>query len=75
MLLRELTRTAEGAGQIAEGAGRAHREVTSILTDPVGRHAPSTICSSTTRPSRSIPSCSAASPPISRPTAIGPAST
>ncbi|MGP0066356.1 MAG: MMPL family transporter [Isosphaeraceae bacterium] len=39
VLLRELTRAAEGASQIAEGAGRAHREVTQILNDPVGRHA------------------------------------
>ena len=39
VLLRELTRAAEGAGQIADGAGRAHREVTSILNDPVGRRA------------------------------------
>ncbi len=39
VLLRELTRAAEGASQIAEGAGRAHREVTEILTDPVGRRA------------------------------------
>ena len=39
VLLRELTRAAEGAAQIAEGAGRAHREVTAILNDPVGRRA------------------------------------
>jgi putative drug exporter of the RND superfamily len=39
VMLRELTRAAEGAGQIADGAGRAHREVTSILNDPVGRRA------------------------------------
>jgi RND superfamily putative drug exporter len=39
VLLRELTRAAEGASQIAEGAGRAHREVTGILNDPVGRRA------------------------------------
>lgn len=39
VLLRELTRAAEGAAQIAEGASRAHREVTSILNDPVGRRA------------------------------------
>jgi putative drug exporter of the RND superfamily len=39
MLLRELSRAAEGATQIAEGASRAHQEVTSILTDPVGRRA------------------------------------
>ena len=39
VLLRELTRAAEGASQIAEGAARAHREVTEILTDPVGRRA------------------------------------
>ncbi|WP_315853122.1 MMPL family transporter [Paludisphaera rhizosphaerae] len=36
-LLRELTRAAEGAGQIAAGAERAHREVSAILTDPLGR--------------------------------------
>jgi putative drug exporter of the RND superfamily len=39
VLLRELTRAAEGASQIAEGAGRAHREVAEILNDPVGRQA------------------------------------
>lgn len=39
VLLRELTRAAEGASQIAEGASRANREVTTILNDPVGRHA------------------------------------
>ena len=38
-LLRELARAAEGAAQIAEGARRASREVTQILTDPVGRNA------------------------------------
>jgi RND superfamily putative drug exporter len=38
-LLAELTRAAEGAGQIAKGADRAHREVASILDDPVGRRA------------------------------------
>ncbi len=39
VLLRELTRAADGAAQIAEGAGRANHEVTSILNDPVGRRA------------------------------------
>src|SRR5262249_38440189 len=39
VLLRELTRAAEGAAQIADGAGRAHREVTAMLADPVGRRA------------------------------------
>ena len=39
VLLRELTRAADGAAQIANGAGRAHREVSSILNDPVGRRA------------------------------------
>ena len=34
-----MTRAAEGASQIADGAGRAHREVTEILNDPVGRRA------------------------------------
>ncbi|HLH28480.1 MAG TPA: hypothetical protein VKW77_06165, partial [Acidimicrobiales bacterium] len=38
VLLRELTRAAAGAAQIADGAARAHREVTTILNDPVGRH-------------------------------------
>ena len=38
-MLRELTRAAEGAGRIAEGAGRARREVRTILADPVGRKA------------------------------------
>jgi RND superfamily putative drug exporter len=39
VLLRELSRAAEGATQIADGAARAHREVTTILNDPVGRRA------------------------------------
>ena len=39
VMLRELTRAAEGAGQIAEGAERARHEVASILRDPVGRRA------------------------------------
>ena len=39
ILLAELTRAAEGADQIAQGADRAHREVTAILNDPVGRRA------------------------------------
>lgn len=38
-LLRELTRAAEGAGQIAEGAEQAHRELEVILNDPLGRRA------------------------------------
>ncbi len=38
-LLRELTRAAEGAGQIAAGAAQAHREVAAILTDPLGARA------------------------------------
>ena len=38
-LLRELTRAADGAAQIADGASRANREVTAILADPVGRRA------------------------------------
>jgi RND superfamily putative drug exporter len=38
-LLTELTRAAEGAGQIAHGADRAHDEIASILRDPVGRRA------------------------------------
>ncbi len=38
-MLRDLTRAAEGAGEIAVGAGRAHREMASILRDPVGRQA------------------------------------
>jgi RND superfamily putative drug exporter len=39
VLLRDLNRAAEGAGRIAQGAARAHHEVTSILDDPVGRRA------------------------------------
>jgi len=39
VLLRELTRAALGAGQIADGASRANREVSAILNDPVGRRA------------------------------------
>jgi len=38
-MLRDLTRAAEGASQIEEGAKRAHQEVSMILQDPVGRHA------------------------------------
>ncbi|MFO0888879.1 MAG: MMPL family transporter [Isosphaeraceae bacterium] len=38
-LLAELTRAGEGADKIARGAQRAHREVGSILEDPVGRRA------------------------------------
>jgi RND superfamily putative drug exporter len=38
-LLGELTRAADGADQIARGAGRAHDEVAAILDDPVGRRA------------------------------------
>jgi RND superfamily putative drug exporter len=38
-MLRELTQAADGAGEIADGALRAQREVTSILNDPVGRRA------------------------------------
>jgi putative drug exporter of the RND superfamily len=38
-LLRELTRAALGAAQIADGALRANREVAAILNDPVGRRA------------------------------------
>jgi len=39
VLLRELTRAADGAAQIADGASRANREVSAILNDPVGRRA------------------------------------
>jgi RND superfamily putative drug exporter len=38
-LVTELTRAAEGAGQIAHGAEQAHDEVASMLRDPVGRRA------------------------------------
>jgi RND superfamily putative drug exporter len=38
MMAGELSRAAEGAGQIAEGAQRARQEVSEILDDPVGRH-------------------------------------
>jgi RND superfamily putative drug exporter len=38
-LLRELTRAAQGAAQLADGALRANREVAAILNDPVGRRA------------------------------------
>jgi RND superfamily putative drug exporter len=38
-LLRELSRAADGAGQIARGAVRAQHEVSGILNDPVGRRA------------------------------------
>jgi RND superfamily putative drug exporter len=39
LMARELARAADGAGEIAEGAARARREVSSILGDPVGRRA------------------------------------
>ncbi|AGA26099.1 MMPL family transporter [Singulisphaera acidiphila] len=38
-MLRDLSRAADGAAQIEEGAERAHREVSSILANPVGRRA------------------------------------
>ncbi|HWE36832.1 MAG TPA: MMPL family transporter [Isosphaeraceae bacterium] len=38
-MLAELGRAADGADQIANGAARAHREIASILNDPVGRRA------------------------------------
>ncbi len=38
-MLTELSRAAEGAGQIVEGASRAHKELTAILNDPVGQRA------------------------------------
>jgi len=38
-LADELTRAAEGAGKIADGAARADQEMRSILRDPVGRRA------------------------------------
>jgi len=38
-MLRELERAADGAGQIADGARHAHREVAAILNDPVGHRA------------------------------------
>lgn len=37
--VEELLVAADGAGQIADGAGRAHHEVSAILADPVGRRA------------------------------------
>ena len=37
-MVRELTRAADGAGQIADGARRAREEVSEVLDDPVGRH-------------------------------------
>jgi RND superfamily putative drug exporter len=39
VLIGELARAADGAREIAEGARRAHQEVTDILGDPVGRRA------------------------------------
>ncbi len=38
-MLRDLGRAVQGVGRIAAGAARAHREMTAILTDPVGRRA------------------------------------
>ncbi len=39
VMFKELTRAADGAEQIADGAQRAREEITAILQDPVGRHA------------------------------------
>ena len=39
VLLQDLTRAAQGAGQIAVGAAQARHEVSSILENPVGRRA------------------------------------
>ncbi len=39
VLLKELTRAAEGAGQIAAGAAQAHHEVSAMLENPVGGRA------------------------------------
>ena len=39
LLIAELAKAAEGAGQIAEGAALARSEVSNILDSPVGRHA------------------------------------
>jgi RND superfamily putative drug exporter len=39
VMLGELSRAAEGAGQIGEGAERARHELANILADPVGQHA------------------------------------
>ncbi len=39
VVLNDLARAADGAGQIASGARRALQEVSVILKDPVGRHA------------------------------------
>jgi putative drug exporter of the RND superfamily len=38
-MLRDLKTAAEGAGQIADGAARAHKELAAILSDKVGQHA------------------------------------
>ena len=39
LLIAEIERAADGAGQIAEGASRAHDEIENVLESPVGRHA------------------------------------
>jgi RND superfamily putative drug exporter len=39
LMLGELSRAAEGADQIGDGATRARQELTNILADPVGQHA------------------------------------
>jgi putative drug exporter of the RND superfamily len=39
LMIQELIRAADGAGQIADGAKRAEQEVSLILNDPLGRHA------------------------------------
>ncbi|WP_422924888.1 MMPL family transporter [Singulisphaera sp. PoT] len=39
VVLNELARAADGAGQIAAGSRRALHEISAILSDPVGRHA------------------------------------
>jgi RND superfamily putative drug exporter len=39
LMIRELSRAADGAGQVAAGAAQAHHEVASMLENPVGRGA------------------------------------
>ncbi len=74
-MLRELTRAADGAGQIADGAGRADREVTAILNDPVGRRALDRLLINDQTVHDNPELLKRASPPTSRPTATGRGST
>ena len=74
-MLAELTRAADGAGQLAEGAAQARHEVSSILDDPVGRQRIGPAADHPRNRPRTSRAAAAASPPISHPTAGAPGST